>query len=190
MIAVIALSIFIYKAAKDIPSIEELTQFRLDQPSMVYDAAGRVIAELGTERRYPIHISDMPMSVRLAVVAVEDARFYEHNGIDLLGILRATLKNIRAGRFAEGGSTLTQQLVKNIFLSPEKKIVRKFKEAVIAYQLDKYLTKDEILEYYLNQVNFGRGGYGIQAASINYFGKNAKDLTLPESALLAGIPRS
>jgi penicillin-binding protein 1A len=157
---------------------------------MVYDSTGKVIAELGTERRYPIHISEMPMSVRLAVVAVEDARFFEHNGIDLIGILRATLKNIRAGRFAEGGSTLTQQLVKNIFLSPEKKIVRKFKEAVIAYQLDKYLTKDEILEYYLNQVNFGRGGYGIQAAAINYFGKNAKDLTLAESALLAGIPRS
>ncbi|MDR2400650.1 MAG: PBP1A family penicillin-binding protein, partial [Deferribacteraceae bacterium] len=190
ILAVIILSVFIYKTTRDIPSIEELTQFRLNQPSMVYDAKGRVIAELGTERRYPIHISEMPMSVRLAVVAVEDARFFEHNGIDLLGIIRATLKNIKAGRFAEGGSTLTQQLVKNIFLSPEKKIIRKFKEAVIAYQLDKYLTKDEILEYYLNQVNFGRGGYGIQAASINYFGKNAKDLTLHESALLAGIPRS
>jgi penicillin-binding protein 1A len=187
---VIILSVIIYKATRDIPSIEELTQFRLNQPSMVYDSTGKVIAELGTERRYPIRISEMPMSVRLAVVAVEDARFFEHNGIDMLGIIRATLKNIRAGRLAEGGSTLTQQLVKNIFLSPEKKFVRKFKEAIIAYQIDKYLTKDEILEYYLNQVNFGRGGYGLQAASINYFGKNAKDLNLAESALLAGIPKS
>ncbi len=180
----------LYRIAGTLPDAEEITRYRMNQPSMVYDSSGNVIAELGNERRYPIPISEMPLHIRQAIVAVEDARFYEHNGIDLLGIIRATFKNIRSGRLAEGGSTLTQQLVKNIYLSPERKFMRKFKEAVIAYRIDNYLTKDEILEFYLNQVNFGRGGYGVQAAAINYFGKNAKDMTLAECALLAGIPKA
>ncbi|GAB7140660.1 PBP1A family penicillin-binding protein [Deferribacterales bacterium RsTz2092] len=176
--------------AATLPSVEDISKYRFLQPSIVYDVKGRVIAELGVERRYPVPIKDMPLSIRQAVVAVEDSRFYEHSGIDFVGIARAMLSNIKAGRFAEGGSTLTQQLVKNIYLSSDKKLIRKYKEAVLAYRLDKYLTKDEILEYYLNFVNFGRGGYGLQSAAINYFGKNAKDLTLPEAAMLAGIPKS
>lgn len=180
----------LYSIAKTLPSAEEITEYRMNQPSMVYDVHGRVIAELGTERRYPVHIDEMSIYVRNAVVAVEDSRFYEHSGVDLLGIARAVLRNIKSGKMVEGGSTLTQQLVKNVFLTPEKKLIRKYKEAVIAYRIDNYLTKDEILEFYLNQVNFGRGGYGVQAAAINYFGKNAKDLTLAESALIAGIPKA
>lgn len=180
----------LYKIAQALPPVEEITQYRFNQPSMVYDVNGRVIAELGVERRYPISFEDMPDHIKHAVVAVEDARFYEHSGIDYMGIARAVIKNIKAGRFAEGGSTLTQQLVKNIFFSPEKKLIRKYKEAVLAYRIDNYLTKDEILEFYLNYVNFGRGGYGVQAASVNYFGKNAKDMTLAECALLAGLPRA
>ncbi len=132
----------------------------------------------------------MPPYVYQSVVAVEDARFYEHSGIDPLGIARAMVSNIKAGKMVEGGSTLTQQLVKVIYLSPERKVKRKIKEAIIAYRLDKELSKDKILELYLNQVNFGRGAYGIQAAAINYFGKeDVKDLTIAEAAMIAGIPK-
>ena len=121
---------------------------------------------------------------------VEDARFYEHSGIDPWGIARAMVSNIKAGRMVEGGSTLTQQLVKVIYLSPERKLKRKIKEVIIAYRLDKELSKEKILELYLNQVNFGRGAYGIQAAAINYFGKkDVKDLTIAEAAMIAGIPK-
>ncbi|MDR2884119.1 MAG: PBP1A family penicillin-binding protein [Deferribacteraceae bacterium] len=180
----------LYSIAQTLPPVEQITSYRFNEPSMVYDVNNRVIAELGNERRYPIQIDEMPLQIRQAVIAVEDARFYEHNGIDLIGISRAVVTNIKSGRFAEGGSTLTQQLTKNIFFSPEKKLIRKYKEAVLAYRIDNYLTKDEILEFYLNFVNFGRGGYGVQAASVNYFGKNASDMTLAECALLAGIPKA
>ncbi|MDR0454720.1 MAG: PBP1A family penicillin-binding protein [Deferribacteraceae bacterium] len=180
----------LYKLAHTLPSVEEITRYRMSQPSMLYDETGAVIAELGNERRYPIPISKMPVYLQQAVIATEDARFYEHSGVDFLGIFRAMLTNVKSGRFAEGGSTLTQQLVKNIFFTKEKKLIRKYKEAVLAYRLDKYLTKDDILEFYLNYVNFGRGGYGVQAAAVNYFGKNAADLNLTECALLAGIPKA
>jgi len=108
----------------------------------------------------------------------------------LLGIFRAVFSNIRAGKVVEGGSTLTQQLVKVIYLSPERKFKRKFKEAVLAYRIDKYLTKDEILERYLNQVYFGKGSYGVESAALNYFGKHVWELNLYECAVLAGIPKA
>ncbi|MCD8568057.1 MAG: transglycosylase domain-containing protein [Geovibrio sp.] len=103
--------------------------------------------------------------------AVEDARFFEHGGVDMMGIMRAFVSNVKAGRVVEGGSTLTQQLVKIIYLTPEKKLKRKIKEAILAYRLDNFLEKEEILEMYLNQVYFGRGAYGVEAAAANYFGK-------------------
>jgi penicillin-binding protein 1A len=180
----------LYQVAQSLPHVEDfISKYRFTQPSLVYDAEGRLMAEMGTERRYPISIAEMPADLKNAVVAVEDARFYEHSGIDYIGIARAMVVNIRSGRYEQGGSTLTQQLVKNLLLSSERKLIRKFKEAVLAHRFDSYLTKDEILEFYLNYVNFGRGGYGAQAAAIAYFGKDAKDLTLAESAMLAGIPR-
>ena len=183
-------AIYVYKLSSELPSVEEMAAFKYSEPMIVYDATGAVIAELGPERRYPISIERMPVYMGQAVVAVEDSRFYEHSGIDLLGIARAFITNVKAGRVVEGGSTLTQQLVKILYLTPEKKLKRKLKEAITAYRIDKYLTKDNILELYLNQVNFGRGAYGVQAAAINYFGKNAKDLTLAEAALIAGIPKA
>lgn len=189
IIGVISIIVYIYILSLQLPSTDEFSKFKYTEPMVVYDAKGNIIAELGAERRYPVSIEQMPPYVYHAVVAVEDARFYEHSGIDPWGIARAMVSNIKAGRMVEGGSTLTQQLVKVIYLSPERKLKRKIKEAIIAYRLDKELSKEKILELYLNQVNFGRGAYGIQAAAINYFGKDVKDLTIAEAAMIAGIPK-
>lgn len=183
------LTVYIYFLSKELPSVEEVSSFKYNEPTVVYDATGKVIAELGPERRYPVPMARIPKYIGQAVVAVEDSRFYEHKGVDFLGIARAFFVNLKAGRVVEGGSTLTQQLVKVIYLNPEKKLKRKIKEAIMAYRIDNYLTKEQILELYLNQVNFGRGAYGIQAAAVNYFGKNVGELTLAEGALLAGIPK-
>lgn len=189
LIGFISLAVYIYILSLELPSTDEFSKFKYNEPMVVYDAKGTVIAELGAERRYPVPIEEMPKYVYQAVVAVEDGRFYEHSGIDPWGIARAMVTNIKAGRMVEGGSTLTQQLVKIIYLTPERKLKRKIKEAIIAYRLDKELSKEKILELYLNQVNFGRGAYGIQAAAINYFGKNVKDMTIAEAAMVAGIPK-
>jgi len=184
------LCIYIYIINDDLPAIEDISQFKYLEPMKIYDINGDIIAELGQERRYPIEYSSMPAYLGKAVVAVEDSRFYLHSGIDILGIMRAFVTNVRAGKIVEGGSTLTQQLVKIIYLNPEKKLKRKIKEAILAYKLDRYLTKEQILELYLNQVNFGRGGYGVKAAALNYFKKEVSELTLAEAALIAGIPKA
>ncbi len=181
---------YIFILSKELPSVAEMSKFKYNEPMVVYDSEGTVIAELGPERRYPISLADMPDYMPKAVIAVEDSRFYEHSGIDFIGIIRALVVNVKAMRVVEGGSTLTQQLVKILYLTPERKLKRKLKEAILAYKIDHYLTKENILELYLNQVNFGRGAYGVQAAAINYFGKDAKELTLSEAALIAGIPKA
>lgn len=189
LLGFLGLVLYIYIISLELPSTDEFSKFKYTEPMVVYDSKGTVIAELGAERRYPVPIEEMPKYVYQAVVAVEDGRFYEHSGIDPWGIARAMVANIKAGRMVEGGSTLTQQLVKVIYLTPERKLKRKIKEAIIAYRLDKELSKEKILELYLNQVNFGRGAYGIQAAAINYFGKDVKDMTIAEAAMVAGIPK-
>ncbi len=186
-LAVLGYLIFIIS---DLPSVAQLKNFKYKIPTYVYDRNGKQIAELGVERRIPVKIDKIPKHLINALVAVEDSRFFTHGGIDFLGILRATFSNIKAGRVVEGGSTLTQQLVKVIYLTPERKFKRKFKEAVLAYKIDKYLTKEEILEIYLNQVYFGKGSYGIESAALNYFGKHVWELNLYESAMLAGIPKA
>lgn len=185
-----AFVVYVYSLSRELPSVTEINGFKYSEPMVVYDAEGKVIAELGPERRYPVPMNRIPKYMGQAVVSVEDSRFYEHSGVDFWGIARAFFVNLKAGRVVEGGSTLTQQLVKIIYLNPEKKLRRKIKEAILAYRIDNYLTKDEILELYLNQVNFGRGAYGVQAAAVNYFGKNVEDLTLAEAALFAGIPKA
>ncbi len=189
ILGIVTLAIMVKIISLELPSTDEFSKFKYNEPMVVYDAKGTVIAELGAERRYPISIDQMPAYVYQAVVAVEDGRFYEHSGIDPWGIARAMVTNLKAGKMIEGGSTLTQQLVKVIYLTPERKLKRKIKEAIIAYRLDRDLSKEKILELYLNQVNFGRGAYGIQAAAINYFGKDVKDMTIAEAAMVAGIPK-
>lgn len=181
---------YIYKLSRELPSIKDLKDYEYKRPTIIYDRNGKTIAELGSERRYPLPIEDIPEMLQNAVVAVEDARFYEHGGVDLMGILRAFITNVKAGRVVEGGSTLTQQLVKIIYLTPEKKLKRKVKEAILAYRIDKALSKKKILEMYLNQVYFGRGAYGVEAAAVNYYGKHVGELTLAEEAMIAGVPKA
>lgn len=159
--------------------------------SHIYDSAGNEIAIIhATENRVPIKIEQIPMNLQNAFVAIEDNRFYEHKGVDFRGLARAAYTNIVRHEIAEGGSTITQQLAKNAYLTQDRTYKRKIQEIFLALQLEKQYTKQEILELYLNQIYFGQGAYGVQAASKVYFGKNVEDLTLSECAMLAGIPKS
>src|SRR5688500_4571318 len=179
----------------DLPRLEDKDlRFRLAQSSKIYDSEGNVIHTLHkTENRTVIPLSKVPKVLRQAVVAIEDERFYQHDGIDLRAIARALVANVSSGDIREGGSTITQQYVKNVIIAPgeiaEKTYERKLVEAALARQLEKRLSKTEILERYLNTVYFGEGAYGIQAAANTYFGKDASDLSLPEAATLAGVIR-
>lgn len=159
--------------------------------SQIYDINGNEIANIhATENRMPVKISQIPKDLQNAFIAVEDARFYEHSGIDPRGILRALWANISGGEVSEGGSTITQQLAKNAYLTPERTIKRKIQEMFLALQLEREYTKQEILEFYLNQIYFGQGAYGVEAAAKTYFDKDVSALTLNECAMLAGIPKS
>ena len=159
--------------------------------SQIYDSAGNEIANIhASENRMPVKIEQIPKALQQAFVAIEDNRFYEHNGVDPHGLARALYTNIMSNEVAEGGSTITQQLAKNAYLTQERTLKRKIQEVFLALQLEKQYTKQEILELYLNQIYFGRGAYGVQAAAKTYFNKNVSDLDLAECALLAGIPKS
>lgn len=159
--------------------------------SQILDMNGNLITNIhATENRTLVTLDKIPKNLQNAFIAVEDNRFYEHSGVDPRGILRALYSNIVSGEVAEGGSTITQQLAKNAFLSQDRTITRKIQELVIAVRLEQQYTKDEILEMYLNQIYFGRGAYGVQAAAQTYFGKDVSQLNLSECAMLAGIPRS
>jgi len=161
-----------------------------EESTRVYASNGEVIASLFRENRDFVPLDEIPPTVRQAVIAIEDDRFYHHHGVDLRGSVRAIVRNILAVGAVEGGSTITQQLARNMFLTSRRLISRKLAEIMLALEIERRLTKDEILERYLNQVYFGNGAYGVQMAARVYFGKSAQDLTLPEAAMLAGIIRS
>jgi len=176
--------------SSEIPPLESLKNYQPRLTTRVYDRSGRLLAEFGEEERELVEIHDLPPHVIYAFLAAEDASFFEHKGLDYLGILRAFWKNLTHARVVQGGSTITQQVAKTFFLTPERKLTRKLKEILLALKLERNLTKEEILYLYLNQIYFGRGAYGLKSASRVYFGKDPKDLTVAESALLAGLPRS
>ncbi|WP_251551841.1 PBP1A family penicillin-binding protein [Neobacillus muris] len=159
----------------------------LSQPTVIYDKDGDVASNVATNRTEGIKIEELPKHVPNAIVAIEDERFYDHNGFDVKGIVRVFFKNLLAGRITGGGSTLTQQLAKNALLSPERTYKRKAEELFLAVKIEKVYTKDEILQMYMNQVYFGSGAWGIGNASKKYFNKNIKDITISEAALLAGL---
>jgi len=173
----------------DCPSIAQIMTFETEQASKLYSHDGRLLAELGIERRTPVSISSLPDYVAQAFVAVEDKRFYEHNGIDPRGIARA-LTGVLTGQNRGGGSTITQQLARNMFdtqIGFERRYVRKLKELHVAFALERSYTKEQILEAYMNEILYGHGWWGIQTASRNYFAKNASELNPAEAALLAAI---
>lgn len=185
----ILLFIFVLSGCGQLKQMSKILKPQVAMTSKVYDAKGNEIASLYEVNRVPVKLSQISPDLVKAIIAVEDSRFYQHIGIDPLGIARAILKNIKAGELVEGGSTITQQTAKNLYLSNERTWQRKFKEVFFSIQLEQQYTKDEILEMYLNQIYFGHGAYGVEVAAQTYYGKSAKELNLAESAILAGLPK-
>ena len=175
---------------RSLPPVTALETLQPIQGSKIYDDNDELLTELHVERRIFVPLAQIPKSLKDAIIATEDRRFYSHWGIDPIGIARAVYQNYRRGRIVEGGSTITQQLTKVLFLTPDKSLERKLKEAILAIELERRYSKDRILEMYLNQVYFGHGAYGVEAAARTYFGKSVSELTVRESALLAGLPRA
>src|SRR5262249_25968963 len=175
---------------KSLPSVTALERLEPLQGTKVYDDNDELITELHVERRIFVPLGQVPKTLRDAIIATEDRRFYYHWGVDPIGIGRAIWQNSRRGRIVEGGSTITQQLTKVLFLTPDKSLERKLKEAVLALELERRYSKDRILEMYLNQVYFGHGSYGVEAAARTFFGKPVSELTVKEAALIAGLPRA
>src|ERR1700693_1330826 len=173
-----------------LPSVTQLESFEPSVGSTVYDENDEPITEFHVERRIFVSLGQMPPALKQAVIATEDARFYSHFGVDPMGIARAVYQNFRRGRIVEGGSTITQQLAKVLFLTPDRSLDRKLKEAVLAIELERASSKDRILEMYLNQICFGNGAFGVEAASRTFFGKGVSELVPAECALLAGPPQA
>ncbi len=181
---------FVASSLRGLPSLADIGPDP-DASTLVYDDQGQLVGQVhGVENRMPVKLADIPANLQNAFIAAEDHRFYQHHGVDLRSIMRALYVNFSGGKVIEGASTITQQLARNAWLTLDRTLKRKVQEAVVALELERRYTKKEILEMYLNQINFGRGNYGVQAAAQNYFGKDVKDLDLSESALLAGIVRS
>ena len=174
----------------ELPDVSKLKDYRPSLITTVYADNDEVAGKFYIERRILLPFSEIPDILVKAFIAIEDARFYQHGGIDFQGISRAFWANLRAKQITQGGSTITQQLAKTLFLSPERTIQRKIREILLALQIEKRFSKKEILELYLNQIYFGEGAYGVEAASETYFGKHVKDLSLSEAAMLAGLPKA
>jgi len=181
---------YIYWLFSDLPDIRNLEGYRPLEASIVYSSDGQVLTEFYYERRKFVPHYEIPDIIKKAFISAEDVRFYKHPGVDFIGIMRALYRDIKAGSIVEGGSTITQQLAKMLFLSSERNITRKIKEAILSIQIEKKYTKDEILGLYLNQAYFGNRAYGIAAAAETYFGKSFKELKISEVALLASLPKA
>jgi len=174
----------------NLPSLEALTDYRPKIPLRVFTADGYLIGEFGEEHRSIVRIDEVPQVMKLAILAAEDERFYQHGGIDTLGVLRAAIMNFTSGGKRQGASTITQQVAKNFFLSSEKTYTRKLYEALLSFKIEHHLSKDQILELYINQIYLGQRAYGFAAAAHTYFGKPLKDISAAEAAMLAGLPKA
>jgi penicillin-binding protein 1A len=184
---------FYVGVARTLPSLELTADISAEQPTKIYDDSDTpvLLAQLhGLENREILTSDQIPQVMRDAVVAIEDERFYQHSGVDFTAILRAVWANITSGDIVQGGSTITQQLIKNAFLTDEETLNRKLREAALAYQLEKQWSKEKILTEYLNVIYFGEGAYGVEAAALAYFGVHTTDLTVAQAALLAGLPQA
>ena len=174
----------------ELPDVESLKTVELQQPMQIYTSDGKLIGEVGEQRRVPVKLENIPEKLIQAVLATEDSRFYEHHGLDPIGIARALMVTINKGGTSQGASTITQQLARNFFLTSEKTFTRKAKEAILAIEIENALNKQEILELYLNKIYLGYRSYGVAAAAKTYFGKELNQLTLSEMAVIAGLPKA
>jgi penicillin-binding protein 1A len=188
-LALIGIALMIRRVEEDLPSTTELRNYHPPQVTRVLARDGTLIGEVFVERRTLVPVEQIPNEMKLAVLAAEDASFYEHQGLNYLGMLRALAVNLRDGRSRQGGSTITQQVIKNMVLTSERTYERKFREVILARRIETEMSKDEILGLYLNHINFGHGRYGVEEASRFYFGKSIRDVTLGQATLLAGLPK-
>jgi penicillin-binding protein 1A len=190
VIAILTALLAIVLTADRLPSLAVLTDYRPKVPMHVYTADGLLIGEFGEERRSVVRIADFPQPMTQAILAAEDDRFYEHSGVDISGIARAAIANLRAGGRAQGASTITMQLARNFFLTRERSYVRKLYEVLLTWKIEQALTKDQILEIYANQIFLGQRSYGFGAAAETYFGKSLPQLSVAQMAMLAGLPKA
>jgi penicillin-binding protein 1A len=190
MLPAILLGLVVMLTYPTLPSLDALTDYRPKIPLRIYSAEGTLLSEFGEERRALVKISEVPVIMKQAILAAEDDRFYEHGGIDYMGVLRAAISNFSSGGAKQGASTITMQVARNFFLSKEKTYTRKFNEVLLTFKIEHSLTKDEILQLYINQIYLGQRAYGFAAAANVYFGKSISQLTTPEAAMLAGLPKA
>ncbi|HEY6006862.1 MAG TPA: PBP1A family penicillin-binding protein, partial [Geobacteraceae bacterium] len=190
VVGVFALAAYFSYLLVTLPKVDRLADYKPPIVSQVFGEGGSLVGEFYLERRTVVPVEKLPKKLIQAFVAAEDANFFQHKGIDYVGILRAALKNLISLRKKEGASTITQQVAKSMLLTPEKKFSRKLKEAILATRMEKTLSKDEILYIYLNQIYLGAGAYGVQLAAETYFGKDVDKLNLAEMAMLAGLPKA
>ncbi|MEM9067861.1 MAG: PBP1A family penicillin-binding protein [Myxococcota bacterium] len=190
ILGVVGLAGIFWYYGRDLPDVATLRAYAPPQTTRVVDRHGELIGEIFSERRTVVPMDQIPRNLVLCVLAAEDADFYQHEGLDYPGIIRAVLRDVLEGRAAQGASTITQQVVKLLLLSPERTLSRKIRELILARRLEQELTKDEILHLYLNHINFGHGRHGVQEAASFYFGKDVSELSLAEASLIAGIPQA
>lgn len=182
--------LYYFEMEKEIPDVASLKHVELETPLQIYSKDGKLMAVFGKIKRKPVSIDSIPETLINAFIAIEDQRFYEHHGFDVRGILRAAVEFAKSGRKKQGASTITQQVAKNFFLTRERTFTRKIKELIISLRIERELTKREIMELYLNKIALGHNSYGVAAAAEVYFGKELKDLTISEMAVLAGLPKA
>ena len=190
VIASALLGLMVLLAYPNLPSLEALTDYQPKVPLRVYSAEGILIGEFGEERRAIVTIGEVPELMKHAILAAEDERFYQHTGVDYLGVIRAAYSNLTTGGKRQGASTITMQVARNFFLSSEKTLTRKLYEALLAFKIEASLSKDEILQIYINQIYLGQRAYGFAAAAQIYYGKALKDINVAEAAMLAGLPKA
>ena len=190
VVAVLMLGLVVVIAYPNLPELGALTAYQPKIPLRIYTAEGTLIGEFGEERRAVVSIADVPPQLKNAIIAAEDERFYQHPGIDYIGVLRAAYANLVAGGRRQGASTITMQVARNFFLSSEKTLTRKLYEALLAFKIEHSLNKEQILELYVNQIYLGQRAYGFGAATQTYFGKALDQLSLGEIAMLAGLPKA
>ena len=180
----------LYQYKPNLPDVHELREVRFQIPLRIFSADGKLMAEYGEQRRSPIRYDEIPEGLRLAILAAEDSRFYEHFGIDIKGLARAAFQLASSGEIQSGGSTITMQVAKNFFLTPERTFQRKFNEILLSLNIERELSKEEILELYVNKIYLGQRAYGVQAAANIYYGRDISELTLAQMATIAGLPKA
>ena len=190
LVVAMVLGFMLAMAYPNLPALDSLTDYRPKIPLRVFSADNVLIGEFGEERRNLVRIKEIPEIMKKAVLAIEDDRFYDHGGVDYLGIIRAATHNMIGGGAKQGASTITQQVARNFFLSSEQTLKRKIYEVLLAWKIEQNLTKDQILEVYMNQIYLGQRAYGFSSAAQIYFGKNLRDVTIAEAAMLAGLPKA